>query len=472
MLLSTSMLSLFAVFAAPAPSPSPAAWEKCVGKDPAGKISSMVNIDRVQAMLLVEYSATSKNGIVMRPIGEGAPKQRLKGSKPKPQSIKFKTCSAIDMQIGAPEACDSLVVLFRPTRPKQFPTDRTERQKWVNRIAQRQKEWDDAHADKTVTWKGNEAQLYDEKCLAKGKPAASCVAGIRTADGFVRPTAAMLAFTGDLDLFDIADVAGHPIVTGDLDKARLMDAMIADDALDVLHGAHMDWDASKIDDPQDLAKMENIRQPILDGHRERPIGSPKREPLVVLMPDCTVCKAWAPPHPDDPRASEAGGDFAYTCITGEPDLKSPKDDTWPPKPGSPIKLHLEKGKQYYVRSKPSTPESECYAITITKAVAHKDGKTGSYELKNAYGGKSGDDAAFLERRVCAGPPPSLQKSRLTVGTRLSIKPGPDSPATDCFEVTITKTAVYSDGTAAYEFKNAGGGVSGDDADSLEARTCH
>ena len=470
MLLSTSMLSLFAVLAAPVPSPS--AREKCLDKDPAGKISSMVNIDREQAMRLVDYSVESSNGVVMRPIGKGAPERRLEGSKPKPQSIKFKTCNEIDMEIGAPEACGSLVVLFKPTQPKQFPTDRTERQKWVNRIAQRQKEWDDARADKMVTWKGDVAQAYDEKCLAKGKPAASCLAGVRTADGFVRPTARMRPFTGDLDLFDIADDAGRLIATGDQDKARLMDALVADDALDVLHGAHMDWDASKIDDPQDLAKMENIRQPILDGHRERPIGSPKREPLVVLMPDCTVCKAWAPPHPDDPHASQTGGEFAYKCITGEPDLKSPKDDTWPPKPGTPIKLHLEKGKQYYARPKPSAPESACYAITITKAVAHKDGKTGSYEFKNADGGQSGDDAAFLERRICDGPPPSLQKPRLAIGTRLHIKPGPASPASDCFEITITMTTLYSDGTAGYTFKNAGGGVSGDDADSLEARTCN
>jgi hypothetical protein len=467
-MLSTSMLSLFVVFAAPAPSPS--TWEKCLGKDPAGKISSMVNIDGEQAMRLVDYAVKSNNGIVMRPIGDGAPRRRLQGSRPKPQSIKFKTCNEIDMQIGAPEDCGSLVMLFKPAQAKPLPTDRTERQKWVNRIAQRQKEWDDAHADKTVIWKGNEAKIYDEKCLAKCKPLASCLAGVRTADGFVRPTAKMRPFTGDLDLFDLADDAGRPIVTGDQNKARLMDALVADDALDVLHGAHMDWDASRIDDPQDLAKLENIRQPILDVHRERPIGSPKREPLVVLMPDCTVCKAWAPPHQDDPHASGAG-EFAYKCITGEPDLKSPKDDTWPPKPGTPIKLHLMEGQQYYARPKPSSPDSECYAITITKAVAHKDGKTGSYELKNAYGGVSGDDAAFLERRICAGPPPSLQKPRMSVGTRLRIKPGPASPPSDCFDITITATNLYSDGTAGYEYKNAGGGVSGDDADNLEARTC-
>lgn len=78
--------------------------------------------------------------------------------------------------------------------------------------------------------------------------------------------------------------------------------MIADGGLDVLHGTHMDWDTSRVDGG-DLDKIENIRQPILDVHRERPIGSPKRERLVALKADCTMCKTWAPPHPRDPKAA-------------------------------------------------------------------------------------------------------------------------------------------------------------------------
>lgn len=73
------------------------------------------------------------------------------------------------------------------------------------------------------------------------------------------------------------------------------------------------------------AKIENIRQRILDVHRERPIGSPTREPLVM-------CKTWAPPHANDPKAAGVvEGDWQDQCIDGEPDKKSPKDASWPPK---------------------------------------------------------------------------------------------------------------------------------------------
>lgn len=474
------MLSLlYGVLVLNAAEPPPQAGA-CSPDVTAARISSLVSIDPGQAKKLVDHMHRSGRAIVMRPIGEGAPKRRDQGSPPKPLAIKYKTCNAIDVALGAPVYkdvqpagdCRALLVLFKPRMPANPPDDRVMRAKLRDRFAQRAKEWDDAHRDKYVRWSGARAVLLDEKCIKKGKPEAACQAGVRTADGFVRPTDTRKPFTGDLDLFDIADGDGHPIETGDKDKQALIDAMIADPALDVLHGAHMDWDTTYVDDGDDLAKLENIRQPILDKHRERPIGSATREPLVILRTDCTVCNTWAPPHPADPKAKGAAeADWQYACIADDVDLKSPKDLAWPPKKPPPLQLKYKAGDRLFIRVRPSAPDTACFAVTITKAVDHKDGY-GTYEFTNEGGGKSGGDSQQLERRVCAGPPPQQPRQLMLVGSHLEIKPGPDSPDSECFPITITKVSSWSDGTASYEFKNAGGGYSGDDADSLAARTCH
>lgn len=463
-----STLSVLSIVLVVAPAPD---LTRCSGKDPEAQISALVNIDSAQAKRLVDFMLSSRRSIVMRPIGGGAPERRAEGSAPKPLAIKYKTCNSIDMEIGAPANCGALLVLFKPRRPAKLPADRTMRTKWEKRIAQREKEWSDAQKDPTVRWDGAVARLLDEKCLKAGKPASQCQAGIRTTDGYVRPSADRRPFTGDLDLFDIADSQGRQLPTGDRSKQVLIDAMIAENELDVLHGAHMDWDTTRVDDGADLAKIENIRQPILDVHRERPIASPTREPLVILRTDCTVCKTWAPPHPSDPKAAGlVNGDWAYSCIDGEPTAKSPRDASWPPKQTQPVVLQYKVGDRVWIRIRPSAPDAECFAVDIRKATVHKDG-TGSYEFANLSGGLSGADSLGLERRACAGPPPPAQRKLLPVGQKLRIKPRSDSPESECFPITITKATAWEDGTGSYEYKNAGGGVSGDDADSLEIRAC-
>ena len=284
-----AMLSLFTtlVLVAPPLLPPPSdAWGKCSAKNPAAKISTLVNISQAQAERLVSLAFTNRLGIVMRPVGGDAPKRRGKGWSPKPLAIKWKTCNAIDMAIGAPPDCSGGLVLFRPTLPSTWPDGANDRLIWKNRIAQRLAEGESAHHPGAVVWRGDFARIYrDDKCHLVAKPDPDCLVGFRTADGFVRDKGNKQPFTGDLDLFDITNQAGHQLPTTDADKLRLMSAMQGDLNLDVLHGAHMDWDLSKEDTPAKLAKAESIRQPILDVHRERPIGSPTREPLIVVRPD-------------------------------------------------------------------------------------------------------------------------------------------------------------------------------------------
>lgn len=436
------MKLMVVVFAAPAGS---GAAQKCA--EAPARIASMANVSLAQGERLTKQARERGLGLVMRPVGSGAPGRRDEGCSPKPEAIKWKTCNKYDLLLGAPEDCLSLLVLFEPKEPKEWPTNPQQKKALKNRLVQRQAEWKYAHHEDAVEWFGDTVYVYrDKECKKAPSPKPlGCLVGYREADGFVRDIKNRKPFTGDLDLFDVISANGEGLASNDEDKKKFINDLVADKAVDVLHPAHMDWDTSKKNGveatPEEKAKNDVIRARIIDGHREKPVKEAVGEPLVVLLPDCTVCKTWNQP------AGQTGR-WDYPCMA---DMK------------------YAVGSKLYIKSSAATPDSQCFAITITKAARH--GLTGSYEFKNAGGGVSGDDSARLEGRVCAGAPVKQERELLKVKQSLRIKGGPSAPDSDCYTIEITKVVAYEDGSAAYEFKNEGGGVSGDDAASLAARTC-
>lgn len=439
----SSWMLVLTVVLAPAGSQGSAAVSPRCAEAP-GRIAGLVNVSAAQGERLVQHARESGMGIVMRPTGAGAAERRADDHSPKPEAIKWKTCNDRDIALGAPAGCQAALVLFEPHLPDPLPADYHQRKLLRERYAQRAEEWKNARKDKAVLWSDDGTVLVfrDRACRDMASPTPKeCVVGYRSPDGYVRDVRNDRPFTGDLDLFDITSGQGRALPSEREAKRDFVQALIADPKIDVLHGVHMDWDTSKVD-PEDRAKAEDIRLLILDIHRAKPIATARNEALVLVKPDCSVCKTFSAPPGQEKN-------WTYNCVA---DLK------------------YAAGKSLYIKSTPTASEDGCFEITITQAVRHDDG-TASYVFKNAGGGVSGDDSVALEGRVCKGPPGRSQNVRLPVGTKLRIKGGPDAPDSDCFAVTITRSVAYDDGTGAYEFENAGGGVSGDDADSLEARIC-
>lgn len=425
-----------------APAGSGAASPRCA--EAPERIAGLVNVSAAQGERLAQHARESGMGIVMRPTGAGAAERRADDHSPKPEAIKWKTCNDRDILLGAPAGCQAALVLFEPHLPNPLPADFHQRKLLHERYAQRAEEWKNALKDKAVLWSDDGTVLIfrDKACRNMPSPTPEgCIVGYRSPDGYVNDVRNGRPFTGDLDLFDITSGQGRALPSALEAKRDLVNALIADPKIDVLHGVHMDWDTSKVDE-EDRAKAEDIRQLILDIHRARPTRTARNEALVLVKPDCSVCKTFSAPV-----GKEEG--WVYKCAA---DLK------------------YAAGKSLYIKSTPTAHEDTCFAITITRAARHDDG-TASYEFKNTGGGVSGDDSVALEGRVCKGAPAKPQNVRLPVGMHLRIKGGPDAPDSDCFAVTITRSIAYDDGTGAYEYKNAGGGVSGDDADALEARIC-
>ena len=484
---------------------TPEQKHRCMNDAP-GQVAKLANISIEQATRLVQLATNNRTGVVMRPTTKGAPDLRARGYSPKPETIKYKTCNGIDTQIGAPLGCNSALVLFEPRRPAVMPSDPLELEAMENRIDQRQKEWDGAKGEKSVRFGKRTIQIFrSPECRAVVKPDPKdppCLVGYVGMDGYVRDASNDQPFTGDLDVFDYLDTKGKPLGPSDPHKQAFDKALQAAPGVDVLHGAHMDWDTStrdadKYKDPkkreeylEKQAKNEVIRAAIIDGHRERPEYSPKREPLVVLAADCTVCQAWNEPAPDDPNDKRsAGATWSYPCIKQKSDdigTDSPRPPgQWPfteakehkttPEPRDPrlprAALRYKKGDKLHIKASPASDDASCFGITITKALKSENG-SGSYEFRNEGGGTSGDDALALEDRVCAAAPAKRTCELFSVGQQMRIKSNPDGPDTDCFDITITSAQCYSDGTGAYNFKNSGGGQSGDDAESLAARRCH
>ncbi|GLY93145.1 toxin glutamine deamidase domain-containing protein [Actinoplanes sp. NBRC 103695] len=208
----------------------------------------------------------------------------------KPQPVKAKTITTLDVRLGASPGTVGLVSLMRPdgapahglddTTVMRIPPDATgaERTALQNRLDQRTAEFERLAPKVGAAVSGGTMGIHHG------------VLGLRG------PGNRFVPITGDHDVFDIR-VPGPASDGGpgeaELDAAsyrQVVDLMVAAD-MGVMHGAHMRWsrdnptDPARFDDPADQAMFDAI----VGGHRE---GG---EPLIRFAPGEPVTLVWAPP---------------------------------------------------------------------------------------------------------------------------------------------------------------------------------
>ncbi|WTA88879.1 hypothetical protein OG323_07600 [Streptomyces cyaneofuscatus] len=197
--------------------------------------------------------ARDRNVVVdVRPTNPSAPKWLDAGAMPKPQEIKAKTVSDVDVLLGADVGNIGLVGYFKPVLPDQgsVPVDA-----WdgvVSRFNQRSTEFREL-AGKMAQYEADGRFVVQD----------GVVFG-RDDDGERRP------ITGDHDLFDISSPDGSRLSHPEHDA--LIDEMRAKD-MAVVHGAHMFWNPPTAFD-------KSVFDKIVSSHQ-----GPSGEPLLRFSPN-------------------------------------------------------------------------------------------------------------------------------------------------------------------------------------------
>ncbi len=236
---------------------------------------------------------------------------------PKPEVLKNKTINALDVKLGISEAHKGKVGVVNPA-DMRLPDDfhnlpPKERAELIDRIEQRQKEWNEWQRDKKV-----------QALLAEG------VISVRDGVVYAGTGAEAKPFTGDHDIFNVQRADGRPMTRAEYDfyitQMRFW-------GMNVEHGAHLEWEPTK---PKD-AKM---KKDIIAQHS--PGG---KEPLVRFGPDGSATTQWhtgpdhiefAPPSSEITPGGKLGEDMSQGFkrpgeegATGA-DTKASVDETAPP----------------------------------------------------------------------------------------------------------------------------------------------
>ncbi|WP_229796081.1 hypothetical protein [Saccharothrix coeruleofusca] len=152
-----------------------------------------------------------------------------RGALPKPQPVKAKTITDLDVRLGARRGQRGLVGYFRPVLPGGRCGEHL-----LRRFTERRAEYDSLRDKMDALERGGQFVVRD-----------GVVHGYDRA-GALRP------LTGDHDVFDIHSSAGVPLP--ERRYHRVVDAMIGMD-MGVTHGAHMYWQPENM---ADLAVFEAI----------------------------------------------------------------------------------------------------------------------------------------------------------------------------------------------------------------------
>lgn len=238
-----------------------------------------------QAQTLLNIAHLYQTDIIVRPVTPLAPTLRSQSFPPKPSFVKYKTCSILDIDLGAPKQdCIGRVILFDPALPSQqrcsLSHDSTS---LINplcaRYWYRKQEWTLAH---DTHLKGiSEITHLSNLGLVWLRPN---YGGVRFTipGGFILEPQSGRPFTGDLDLFEIVAHQSHTQHLKSALKTTVVRALRAHPDVDVMHGAHMDWvTASK--------KEHDLKQRIIGIHRQ---GG---EALIKIKSNHEICFTWAPP---------------------------------------------------------------------------------------------------------------------------------------------------------------------------------
>ena len=141
----------------------------------------------------------------------------------------------------------------------------------------------------------------------------------------------------------------------------LVERMIRDKGIDVMHGVHVDWDTHGDRRSQDIDEL------IRNKHREG------YEALVKVTPDLLVCQVWGP----DTREND--DTHKYPCIRGTESggARSLSDGQRERPRSQPYQPHYRAGASLYVSfAKDGNPQARCYQdVTFkVKIIKVKDSK--------------------------------------------------------------------------------------------------
>ncbi|MFH9478656.1 hypothetical protein ACH4L7_33190 [Streptomyces anulatus] len=204
------------------------------------------NFDKFRAV------ARDRNVVVdVRPTNPSAPKWLDVGAMPKPQDIKAKTVSEVDVQLGADADNVGLVGYFQPVLPDRGSVPVEAWDRVVSRFNQRSTEFHEL-AGKMARYEADGKFTVHE----------GIVFGF-DGEGVRRP------ITGDHDLFDVSSPDGARISHPEHDA--LIDEMRAKD-MAVVHGAHMFWNPPTAFD-------KSVFDKIVSSHQ-----GPSGEPLLRFSP--------------------------------------------------------------------------------------------------------------------------------------------------------------------------------------------
>ncbi|WP_405194652.1 hypothetical protein [Streptomyces anulatus] len=213
--------------------------------------------------------ARDRNVVVdVRPTNPSAPKWLDAGAMPKPQDIKAKTVSEVDVLLGADAENIGLVGYFKPVLPDQGSVPVEAWDGVVSRFNQRSTEFHEL-AGKMARYEADGKFTVHE----------GIVFGFDD-EGGRRP------ITGDHDLFDVSSPDGsrisHPAHDALIDEMRAKDMAVA-------HGAHMFWNPPTAFDKSVFDKIVSSHE----GATGEPLlrFSPGNDHAVLVHPE---------PRPDSP----------------------------------------------------------------------------------------------------------------------------------------------------------------------------
>jgi hypothetical protein len=245
---------------------------------------------------------------------------------PKPEILKNKTIDGVDVKLGIDPKHKGKVGIVNPADmklPDDFfdmpPADRAE---IINRIEQRQKEWNEWQNDKKV-----QALIKDGIISVK--------------DGVVYAGTGADAkpFVGDHDIFNIRRADGKPMTPSEyqyyITQMRFW-------GMNVEHGAHLEWDPK-------TKKYKQMKKDIIDKHS--PGGD---KPLVRFGPDGTAETAWHT-GPDTIEFAPETGQFTPGGKLGEDMSKGPKRPETPPPDFPELKPY---GDDIHDPARALTPEEQ------------------------------------------------------------------------------------------------------------------
>lgn len=234
------------------------------------EIESQWGIPEQNQRKIQAYAAEHNLVIEVRPTNPDSVRHLQDGAMPKPRSIKDKTISEIDVELGAPAEAKGLVGRFRPDQ-LSLPDERTvspeHHAKLEDRYEKRVKDFEAyrEHMDDLVD---QGAFRVTPKGVVEGK-----------FQGEWQPV------TGDHDLYDILHADGRRLTPEEELTHR---QELVERNAGIQHGSHVYWEPA-----EEFQRVRNFED-IVGKHQYDPSPAGRdNEPLVRFLPDGRTELSWA-----------------------------------------------------------------------------------------------------------------------------------------------------------------------------------